>query len=174
MWQDTNKIGPERAFEHCWNQFPDSDIIIIHSDMAPMPEDKTNGWYDALLEYRKALPQAGMIGCNLFFPRSGTGDKPGSVCRRYFSQPENRSFTRTCVRGCDRDRWSVNTSSTSEEANGRLGNIRRRPDPTGSDTGVRSLRWSLSVGLRDGCRLLLRSKASRASTVPSSCSPTAR
>ena len=69
MWQDVDRKGPERAFEHCWNQFPDKDIIIVHSDMAPMPEDKSNRWYDALLEYRDALPDAGMIACNLFYPR---------------------------------------------------------------------------------------------------------
>jgi len=69
MWQDLEQVGPEHAFQHCWNQFPDRDIIIIHSDMAPMPDDKSNSWYDALLEYRATLQEAGMITCNLFYPR---------------------------------------------------------------------------------------------------------
>jgi hypothetical protein len=78
LWRDINRIGPERAFEYCWDLFPDRDIIIVHSDMAPMPDDSTNGWYEALLEYRNALPQAGMIACNLFYPR-GTPDEPWRV-----------------------------------------------------------------------------------------------
>ncbi len=69
FWQDRERIGPERAFEHCWNQFPDRDIIIMHTDMAPMPGDVSNAWYDELLKYRDELPQAGMIACNLFCPR---------------------------------------------------------------------------------------------------------
>src|SRR5271157_5250729 len=70
LWQDVDRIGPEHAFEYCWRQFPDRDVIIVHSDMAPMPWDKSNEWYDALLEQRDILPQAGMIGCNLFSFRS--------------------------------------------------------------------------------------------------------
>ena len=70
LWQDVNRIGPEHAFEHCWKQFPDRDIIIVHSDMAPMPEDVSNEWYDALVEQRNRYPDAGMLGCNLFSFRS--------------------------------------------------------------------------------------------------------
>lgn len=68
-WLDTQKLGPERAFEHCWGLFPDRDIVIVHSDMAPMPGDRTNEWYDRLIAHRDALPQAGMIACNLFYPQ---------------------------------------------------------------------------------------------------------
>jgi hypothetical protein len=75
LWQDTDGIGPERAFQHCWDQFPDRDIIILHSDMAPMPDDLSNRWYDALLQYRRKLPQAGMLACNLFYPRARS-DEP--------------------------------------------------------------------------------------------------
>jgi hypothetical protein len=74
LWQDTDGIGPERAFQHCWDQFPDRDIVILHSDMAPMPNDLSNRWYDALLYYRNKLPQAGMLACNLFYPRAGPGE----------------------------------------------------------------------------------------------------
>ena len=70
LWRDNNRIGPERAFEYCWERFPDRDIIILHSDMTPMPDDSANTWYEALIEYRNTLPQAGMIACNLFYPRA--------------------------------------------------------------------------------------------------------
>ena len=68
LWQDTGGLGPERAYQHCWEQFPDRDIILLHSDMAPMPDDPANRWYDALLHYRNRLPKTGMLACNLFFP----------------------------------------------------------------------------------------------------------
>jgi hypothetical protein len=74
LWQDVDRIGPEHAFEACWERFPERDIIIVHSDMAPIPDDKSNEWYDALLHYRSTLPKAGMIACNLFFPRSCSGE----------------------------------------------------------------------------------------------------
>jgi len=80
LWQDLKGIGPERAFEYCWNQFPDKDIIIMHSDMAPMPDDKANAWYDALLRFRKNLPRAGMIACNLFYPRQVGSEAPRVQC----------------------------------------------------------------------------------------------
>jgi hypothetical protein len=69
LWQDTERIGPELAFEHCWNQFPNRDIIIVHSDMAPRAGDPATQWYDALVSYRDELPTAGMIACNLLFPK---------------------------------------------------------------------------------------------------------
>lgn len=68
LWKDTEMIGPERAFQHCWNQFPDRDVIIIHPDMAPMPDDPNNTWYEELCAYRDKLPEAGIIGCDLIFP----------------------------------------------------------------------------------------------------------
>jgi len=68
FWQDTERIGPERAFEHCWNQFPDRDVIIIHPDMYPMPDDPNNTWFERLLDSVEDLPDAGAIGCDLIFP----------------------------------------------------------------------------------------------------------
>jgi hypothetical protein len=68
LWQDKERIGPELAFEHCWNQFPDRDIIIIHSDMSPMPGEPPRHWYDALCGFRETLSDAGMLACNLFYP----------------------------------------------------------------------------------------------------------
>ena len=69
LWQDKERIGPERAFEHCWNQFPGRDIVIIHTDMAPMPGEPKMRWFDELLRYRAELAGAGMIACNLYYPR---------------------------------------------------------------------------------------------------------
>lgn len=68
LWQDSNRIGAERAFQYCWEQFPDRDIIIVHPDMRPMPDDQGNHWYRQLQEYVAQLPDAGIIGCDLIFP----------------------------------------------------------------------------------------------------------
>jgi Glycosyltransferase family 17 len=78
LWQDKNRIGPERAFEHCWNEFPDRDIIIIHSDMSPMPGEHAMAWYEALSAFRDNTLGVGMLACNLFFPRA-TRESPVRV-----------------------------------------------------------------------------------------------
>lgn len=80
LWQDKDRIGPEFAFEHCWNQFPDRDIIIIHSDMAPMPGDHPNRWFEELSAYRDKLPSAGMIACNLFYPKKEPNESDAVQC----------------------------------------------------------------------------------------------
>jgi hypothetical protein len=80
LWQDTRRIGPERAFEHCWDQFPDRDVIIIHSDMAPMPGEAPLQWYESLCGYRDSLPRAGIIACNLLYPAAQTGDPVRVQC----------------------------------------------------------------------------------------------
>jgi hypothetical protein len=46
----------------------DRDVIIMHSDMAPMPDDTNNHWYDELRRYARDLPQAGMLACDLLYP----------------------------------------------------------------------------------------------------------
>jgi hypothetical protein len=75
LWKDENLVGPEIAMETCWSKFPDRDIIIVHSDMAPMPDDRTNRWYEDLLGYAQAMPEAGMLACNLLYPmRSANGE----------------------------------------------------------------------------------------------------
>jgi len=68
LWQDKGLIGPERAFQHCWSLFPDRDVIVLHPDMSPLHEDINNSWYRNLLEYADALPDAGIIACDLLFP----------------------------------------------------------------------------------------------------------
>jgi hypothetical protein len=68
LWQDHERIGPEFAFEHCWDQFPNRDIILVHSDMAPQARDHAMEWYDALVCYSADLPAAGMIAGNLYYP----------------------------------------------------------------------------------------------------------
>ena len=68
FWQDRELIGPERAFEHCWRQFPGRDIVIVHTDMRPMPHDKDNAWFRALCQRAESLPGAAMIACDLLYP----------------------------------------------------------------------------------------------------------
>lgn len=75
LWQDKQRIGPERAFQHCWKLFPNRDIIIIHPDMAPMPDDLDNLWYFRLLHHAAELADAGIIACDLLYPnRTPSGD----------------------------------------------------------------------------------------------------
>ena len=80
LWQDSNGLGPERAYQHCWDQFPDRDVIILHSDMSPTPNDRFNRWYDLLLEYRRKLPRAGMLACNLLYPVARMGQSRRVQC----------------------------------------------------------------------------------------------
>lgn len=68
FWKDENLVGPEIAYETCWMQFPERDVIILHTDMTPMPEDSTNRWYEELLDYARSMPNAGMLACNLLYP----------------------------------------------------------------------------------------------------------
>jgi hypothetical protein len=80
LWQDKERIGPEFAFEHCWNQFPERDVILVHSDMAPPPGDPAMRWYEALVEYSASLPTAGMIACNLYYPKPTPSGALGVQC----------------------------------------------------------------------------------------------
>lgn len=69
FWHDADRIGPERAFQHCWDQFPHRDVIILHTDMSPTPGDTPTAWFDALVAARDADPGAGIIACTLFHPQ---------------------------------------------------------------------------------------------------------
>ena len=68
FWKDEKLIGPERAFEQCWKQFPDRDVIIVHTDMRPMPGDISNAWYTDLCAQVERLPDAGLVACDLLYP----------------------------------------------------------------------------------------------------------
>jgi len=80
FWQDKEMIGPEAAFQYCWSQFPDKDVIIIHSDMSPMPEDRRNFWYEKLLRYVHELPDAGAVACDLLFPKKTKQNNYATQC----------------------------------------------------------------------------------------------
>ena len=47
-----------------WKQFPEDDIFILHADMTPHHA----GWFEEVLEYVEQYPEAGMLGCLLFYP----------------------------------------------------------------------------------------------------------
>lgn len=70
--QDTNRLGPDLMYQKLWNQIND-DIIILHSDMSPMPEDKNNAWYSNLCNYADEYPEAGIIGSKLLYPAQQDG-----------------------------------------------------------------------------------------------------
>jgi len=80
FWHDVEMIGPEAAFQHCWQIFPDQDVIIIHSDMSPMPDDHNNSWYEKLLAYAQRLPDAGAIACDLLFPVKTKNNNYAAQC----------------------------------------------------------------------------------------------
>jgi GT2 family glycosyltransferase len=72
--QDTSKIGSDMMYQKLWKQ-TDDDIIIIHADMSPLPEDTNNIWYEQLLMYAKKYPEAGMLGCKLLYPARNEEEK---------------------------------------------------------------------------------------------------
>ncbi len=74
LWQDTQLLGPERAFEACWEQFPDRDVVIVHTDMSPLPDDRDNSWFRALLAHAARLPDAGIVACDLLYPEQKDGE----------------------------------------------------------------------------------------------------
>jgi GT2 family glycosyltransferase len=67
-WKDEGRIGSDLAYQTLWNMYPNKDIIILHSDMLPMPEDTNNEWYTRLLECVEAHPEAGIFGTTLLYP----------------------------------------------------------------------------------------------------------
>lgn len=75
FWEDTGRIGSDLAYQTMWNMFPDKDIIILHADMLPLPEDTTNSWYDQLLNFVQKHPQAGIFGTTLLYPAKSKQDK---------------------------------------------------------------------------------------------------
>lgn len=76
FWQDTGKIGSDLAYQYLWNLHKDKDIIILHTDMLPLPDDKSNQWYDNLLGYVKNSAQTdGMFGMKLLYPAKTSNNK---------------------------------------------------------------------------------------------------
>lgn len=68
FWKDTHRIGSDLAYQTLWHKYPADDIIILHADMLPMPDDKHNNWYVQLLEYVTKHPEAGIFGTTLYYP----------------------------------------------------------------------------------------------------------
>lgn len=69
FWQDTGRIGSDLAYQYLWNKYKDRDVIILHADMLPLPEDTTNQWYDDLLAIVDKHPEAGVFGMKLLYPQ---------------------------------------------------------------------------------------------------------
>lgn len=68
FWKDIGKIGSDLAYQTLWNMYPDKDIIILHADMLPMPDDTDNRWYRQLLNYVQTHQEAGIFGTTLLYP----------------------------------------------------------------------------------------------------------
>jgi GT2 family glycosyltransferase len=68
VWEDTGRIGSDLSYQTLWNMYPDRDIIILHADMLPMPEDSNNEWYYKLIEYADKYKEAGILGTTLLYP----------------------------------------------------------------------------------------------------------
>lgn len=80
--RDVASIGCDLMFQKMWKQFPDDDIFILHSDMAPHHD----GWFEEVLEYVEKYPEAGMFGCLLLYPAKNESDE-------YFIQCAGGKFT---------------------------------------------------------------------------------
>lgn len=68
FWEDTGRIGSDLAYQTLWNMYSDRDIIILHADMLPLPEDTKNNWYYKLCSYADKFPEAGILGTTLLYP----------------------------------------------------------------------------------------------------------
>lgn len=68
FWEDRGRIGSDLAYQTLWNTYSDRDIILLHADMLPMPNDTNNSWYTNLCNYAKQFPEAGMLGTTLLYP----------------------------------------------------------------------------------------------------------
>ncbi len=75
FWKDEGRIGSDLAYQTLWNMYADDDIIILHADMLPMPDDIDNNWYTEILNYVQAHPEAGMFGMTLLYPAKSNNNK---------------------------------------------------------------------------------------------------
>lgn len=62
--RDIAGIGSDLMFQRMWECYPQDDIFILHADMYPHHDT----WFDEVLEYVNAYPEAGMFGCLLLYP----------------------------------------------------------------------------------------------------------
>jgi len=74
FWKDTHRIGSDLAYQTLWHKYPKDDIIILHADMLPMPNDKYNEWYYDLINYANKYPEAGIFGTTLLYPAKDDND----------------------------------------------------------------------------------------------------
>jgi hypothetical protein len=68
FWEDKGRIGSDLAYQTLWNMYPNRDIIILHADMLPLPEDTNNSWYYNLCQYAAQFEEAGIFGTTLLYP----------------------------------------------------------------------------------------------------------
>jgi hypothetical protein len=68
FWEDKGRIGSDLAYQTLWNTYSDRDIIILHADMLPLPEDTDNLWYSQICQYAAQFPEAGILGMTLLYP----------------------------------------------------------------------------------------------------------
>lgn len=71
--RDDGRIGSDLMYQRMWNNL-DTDVIIFHADMLPLPEDEYNQWYVDLCEYAEYYPEAGLLGCKLLYPAKNDDD----------------------------------------------------------------------------------------------------
>ncbi len=119
FWKDTGLIGSDLAYQTLWNMYPDRDIIILHADMLPMPEDKDNKWYADLLNYVQAHPEAGMFGTTLLYPAKS---KAGNY---YIQHAGGRFVNGEAIHfGGGLELFSSSTSRELEEDKGQYDRVR--------------------------------------------------
>jgi hypothetical protein len=75
FWKDVGGIGSDLAYEYLWERHPGRDVIILHSDITPMPGDSGQKWFTDLLKYVKKYPEAGMFGMKLLYPATDDNGK---------------------------------------------------------------------------------------------------
>ena len=68
FWEDRGRIGSDLAYQTLWNTYSDRDIILLHADMLPLPEDTTNSWYHQICQYANQFSEAGLLGMTLLYP----------------------------------------------------------------------------------------------------------
>lgn len=75
FWKDIGRIGSDLAYQTLWNKYSDRDIIILHADMLPLPNDINNDWYYELCNYASKHKEAGIFGTTLLYPSKDENNK---------------------------------------------------------------------------------------------------